>query len=90
MLLTDFDYELPEELIAQTPIEPRNASRLMVLHPSDKTIVYPLQFLLLSPRKLDLARVGSVFWLGASSQRSHLLSCGNPQPPLDISRPHIL
>ena len=38
MKLTDFDYELPEELIAQTPVEPRNASRLMVLDPVDKTI----------------------------------------------------
>ena len=37
MLLTDFDYELPEELIAQTPIEPRNASRLLVLDPKQKT-----------------------------------------------------
>lgn len=27
----DFYYELPEELIAQTPIEPRDASRLMVI-----------------------------------------------------------
>lgn len=27
----DFDYELPEELIAQTPAEPRDASRLMVI-----------------------------------------------------------
>ena len=26
-----FDYELPQSLIAQTPIEPRDASRLMVL-----------------------------------------------------------
>ena len=33
MLLSDFDYNLPEELIAQTPIEPRNFSRLMVLDP---------------------------------------------------------
>jgi S-adenosylmethionine:tRNA ribosyltransferase-isomerase len=29
MLKSDFFYELPEELIAQTPIEPRNASRLL-------------------------------------------------------------
>ena len=38
MLLNDFDYELPEELIAQKPIEPRNASRLMVLDPLRQTI----------------------------------------------------
>ncbi len=38
MLLSDFDYELPEDLIAQTPIEPRDASRLMVLDPVEKTI----------------------------------------------------
>ena len=29
--LSDFDYELPPELIAQTPIEPRDASRLLAL-----------------------------------------------------------
>ena len=29
LLKSDFYYELPEELIAQTPIEPRNASRMM-------------------------------------------------------------
>ncbi len=38
MLLNDFDYELPEELIAQKPIEPRNASRLMVLNPATQQI----------------------------------------------------
>ena len=32
MKKSDFFYNLPEELIAQTPIEPRNASRLMVLN----------------------------------------------------------
>lgn len=31
MLLSDFDYFLPEELIAQHPIEPRDGSRLLVL-----------------------------------------------------------
>jgi S-adenosylmethionine:tRNA ribosyltransferase-isomerase len=30
MLLSDFDYELPEGRIAQTPIEPRDAARLLV------------------------------------------------------------
>ena len=31
MMVTDFDYELPEELIAQTPLADRPASRLLVL-----------------------------------------------------------
>ncbi len=31
MKLSDFDYYLPKELIAQSPIEPRDASRLMVV-----------------------------------------------------------
>ena len=31
MDINDFDYDLPKELIAQTPIEPRDASRLLVM-----------------------------------------------------------
>lgn len=31
MKVSDFDYDLPETLIAQTPVEPRDASRLLVL-----------------------------------------------------------
>ena len=32
MKVSDFDYELPKELIAKFPVEPRDSSRLMVLH----------------------------------------------------------
>ena len=32
MNLSDFDYELPEELIAQTPLSDRSASRMLVLN----------------------------------------------------------
>ena len=32
LLKTDFYYDLPEELIAQTPVEPRDSSRLMTLN----------------------------------------------------------
>lgn len=32
MKLSDFNYNLPEELIAQDPLEKRDNSRLMVLH----------------------------------------------------------
>lgn len=32
MKTSDFYYDLPQELIAQTPVEPRNSSRLMILH----------------------------------------------------------
>ena len=32
MKTSDFDYYLPEELIAQTPVEPRDSSRLMVFN----------------------------------------------------------
>ena len=28
---SDFDYDLPEELIAQTPLEPRDHSKLMLV-----------------------------------------------------------
>ena len=38
MLLSDFDYNLPEELIAQTPCQQRDHSRLMVLNRKDKSI----------------------------------------------------
>lgn len=38
MRTSDFYYDLPEELIAQTPVEPRNSSRLMILSKKDGTV----------------------------------------------------
>jgi len=38
MRTSDFDYYLPQELIAQTPLEPRDHSRLMVLKRSDASL----------------------------------------------------
>ena len=38
MKVSDFNYNLPEELIAQVPLEKRDESRLMVLNRNNKTI----------------------------------------------------
>ena len=38
MKISEFDYDLPEELIAQTPLQKRDTSRLMVLDRKTKTI----------------------------------------------------
>ncbi|MCL2194689.1 MAG: tRNA preQ1(34) S-adenosylmethionine ribosyltransferase-isomerase QueA [Oscillospiraceae bacterium] len=38
MKTSDFYYDLPEQLIAQTPIEPRDSSRMMVLHRDSEQI----------------------------------------------------
>ena len=38
MKTSEFDYELPSELIAQTPLEPRDSSRLMVVSKADGSI----------------------------------------------------
>ncbi len=40
MRTADFDYELPPELIAQTPLERRDASRLLVLERSSGSITH--------------------------------------------------
>ena len=38
MKTSDFDYFLPENLIAQTPVYPRDASRLLVYNRSTDTV----------------------------------------------------
>ena len=42
MKKSDFYYDLPETLIAQTPIEPRNSSRLMVLNKDNNNIIHTI------------------------------------------------
>ncbi len=37
---SDFDYALPKSLIAQKPLEPRDASRLLVLNRSDQSLIH--------------------------------------------------
>ena len=37
-LLSNYDYDLPEELIAQTPLEKRDESRLLVFHKKTNNI----------------------------------------------------
>lgn len=38
MLLSDFDYDLPEELIAQEPLDLRDASRMLIVNRAKQTI----------------------------------------------------
>ena len=40
MKTSEFDYDLPSELIAQTPLEPRSVSRLMVLNRASGDILH--------------------------------------------------
>ena len=40
--LSDFFYNLPEERIAQTPVEPRDSSRLMVVHRGDGSLEHKI------------------------------------------------
>jgi len=61
MKTSDFDYHLPPELIAQTPMEPRDHSRLMVLH-RDKSSIEHRRFFEI----VDLLNPGDVLVLNES------------------------
>lgn len=40
MLLSEFDYELPEELIAQVPAQKRDMSKMLVLNRADNSLIH--------------------------------------------------
>ncbi len=61
MKKSDFWYDLPEELIAQTPMEPRDHSRMMVLGRGDHSIAHRHFYDL-----LELLREGDVLILNNS------------------------
>ena len=42
MKTSDFDYDLPQKFIAQTPIEPRDASRLLVIKRNTRTLEHAI------------------------------------------------
>ncbi len=61
MRTSDFDYRLPTELIAQTPIEPRDHSRLIVLHRADGSLEHRRFF-----EVVDFLKPGDVLVLNYS------------------------
>ena len=71
MRLSDFDYKLPEELVAQYPIKKRDHSRLMVINRTDGSIehkrfyniidyLYPGDLLVLNETKVYPARLWAI------------------------------
>lgn len=68
MKTSDFDYHLPESSIAQTPIEPRDSSRLLILHRESGEVehrlfrdltsfLYPGDLLVLNQTRVIPARI---------------------------------
>jgi S-adenosylmethionine:tRNA ribosyltransferase-isomerase len=53
MTLSDFDYHLPQNLIAQTPVNPRDHSRLMVLDRRSQKITHDYFYNLLKYLRVD-------------------------------------
>ena len=81
MKTSDFDYNLPEELIAQTPIEPRDHSRMLVYNRADQSIQH-LHFYDL-PRFLkkgDVLAVAQVAGIQAAKHTWELIPMCHPLP----------
>ena len=83
MRTDDFDYHLPPDLIAQTPVEPRDSSRLLVFdrvsgQVSHRMFVDILDYLKARRRELSLTRAGSSrpeYGAAAPTREARLSSC---------------
>lgn len=62
LLMSDYDYELPPELIAQTAAEPRDASRLLVLERASQNLTHRASFRAI----LDYVKAGDVLVVNES------------------------
>lgn len=78
LTLKDFHYDLPEELIAQTPVYPRDSSRLMVIEREGEKIehkvfsnitdyIHPEDVLVINDTRVIPARV-----IGIQIGRAHV------------------
>ena len=88
MLTKEFEYHLPEELIAQTPIEPRDSSRLLVIDRSNlkvsgrkfsdiKDYFRPGDVLILNNTKVIAARLPAKRPAGGKAEVFLLKDLGN-------------
>ena len=92
MLVSDFDYHLPEDLIAKQPLADRAASRLLHLDRSqdvleDRTfrdfpeLLRPDDLLVFNNTKVLPARLFG----HRSGSRAQRVSAGNPQPGISCA-----
>ena len=61
MNISDFDFELPEELIAQHAVEPRDHSKLLVLNKDKKTLEHKKFYNIIDYLKKDIRKTES-YW----------------------------
>ncbi|QRN86491.1 tRNA preQ1(34) S-adenosylmethionine ribosyltransferase-isomerase QueA [Clostridia bacterium] len=90
MKVEDFDYELPHDRIAQTPVEPRDSSRLMVINKENKSIEHKVfrdiedylhqgDVLVLNNTKVIPARIFGKKSTGANIEIMLLKNLGNDE-----------
>lgn len=53
MLINEFDYDLPEDLIAQEPLAKRDGSRMLILDPAQPEAGYPIRTFSALPEYLE-------------------------------------